>query len=65
MDWKLELVAIPVSDVDRAKDFYVNKVGFERVVYLLTFKYPFIYGLVAVLIAVVAGLIGWVAFRRE
>jgi len=24
MDFKLELVAIPVSDVDRAKDFYVN-----------------------------------------
>ena len=29
MDWKLELVAIPVSDVDRAKDFYVDKVGFQ------------------------------------
>jgi len=29
MDWKLELVAIPVSDVDRAKDFYVEKVGFQ------------------------------------
>lgn len=29
MDWKLELVAIPVSDVDRAKDFYVEKVGFN------------------------------------
>jgi predicted enzyme related to lactoylglutathione lyase len=28
MDWKLELVAIPVSDVDRAKDFYVERVGF-------------------------------------
>jgi predicted enzyme related to lactoylglutathione lyase len=28
MDWKLELVAIPVSDVDRAKDFYVNQAGF-------------------------------------
>ena len=27
MDWKLELVFVPVSDVDRAKDFYVNKVG--------------------------------------
>ena len=24
MDFKLELVAIPVSDVDRAKDFYVQ-----------------------------------------
>src|SRR6266536_580069 len=29
MDWKLELVNIPVTDVDRAKDFYVNKVGFH------------------------------------
>lgn len=28
MDWKIELVAIPVTDVDRAKDFYVDKVGF-------------------------------------
>jgi predicted enzyme related to lactoylglutathione lyase len=29
MDWKLELVAVPVSDVDRAKNFYVDKVGFN------------------------------------
>ena len=29
MDWKLELVVVPVSDVDRAKDFYAEKVGFE------------------------------------
>ncbi|HEV3165855.1 MAG TPA: VOC family protein [Isosphaeraceae bacterium] len=29
MDWKLELVSIPVTDVDRAKDFYVNQVGFN------------------------------------
>jgi predicted enzyme related to lactoylglutathione lyase len=28
VDWKLELVAIPVSDVDRAKAFYAEKVGF-------------------------------------
>jgi catechol 2,3-dioxygenase-like lactoylglutathione lyase family enzyme len=28
MDWKLELVTIPVTDVDRAKAFYVDKVGF-------------------------------------
>jgi catechol 2,3-dioxygenase-like lactoylglutathione lyase family enzyme len=28
MDFKLELVAIPVSDVDRAKDFYV-RAGFN------------------------------------
>ena len=29
MDWKLELVAIPVTDVDRAKAFYADKVGFH------------------------------------
>ena len=29
MDWKLELVAIPVSDIDRAKSFYVDKIGFN------------------------------------
>jgi predicted enzyme related to lactoylglutathione lyase len=29
MDWKLELVAIPVSDVDRAKAFYAEQVGFN------------------------------------
>jgi predicted enzyme related to lactoylglutathione lyase len=28
MDFKLELVAIPVTDVDRAKTFYAEKVGF-------------------------------------
>jgi catechol 2,3-dioxygenase-like lactoylglutathione lyase family enzyme len=29
MDWKLELISIPVSDVERAKAFYVDKVGFH------------------------------------
>lgn len=29
MDWKIELIAIPVSDVDRAKAFYVDQVGFN------------------------------------
>jgi predicted enzyme related to lactoylglutathione lyase len=28
MDWKIELIAVPVTDVDRAKDFY-TKVGFN------------------------------------
>jgi catechol 2,3-dioxygenase-like lactoylglutathione lyase family enzyme len=28
MDWKLELVAVPVSDVDKAISFYVDQVGF-------------------------------------
>jgi predicted enzyme related to lactoylglutathione lyase len=29
MEWKLELVAVPVSDVDRAKAFYTEQVGFN------------------------------------
>jgi predicted enzyme related to lactoylglutathione lyase len=29
VEWRLELVAIPVSDVDRAKAFYTEKVGFN------------------------------------
>lgn len=28
MDWKIELVPVPVTDVDRAKDFYAHKLGF-------------------------------------
>ena len=29
MDFKLELVIIPVTDVDRAKDFYASQAGFR------------------------------------
>src|SRR3954469_14811416 len=29
MDWKLELITVPVSDVDRAKAFYVDQAGFH------------------------------------
>jgi predicted enzyme related to lactoylglutathione lyase len=29
VDWKLELVSVPVSDVDRAKAFYTEKAGFD------------------------------------
>jgi predicted enzyme related to lactoylglutathione lyase len=29
MDWRLELVQVPVADVDRAKAFYVDNVGFN------------------------------------
>jgi len=28
MDWKLEVVVVPVTDVDRAKSFYLDKLGF-------------------------------------
>ena len=29
MDWKIEVVTVPVSDIDRARDFYAERVGFE------------------------------------
>jgi catechol 2,3-dioxygenase-like lactoylglutathione lyase family enzyme len=29
MDWTLEVVMVPVSDVDRAKEFYADKLGFN------------------------------------
>jgi predicted enzyme related to lactoylglutathione lyase len=29
MDWKIELLVLPVTDVDRAKAFYAGKVGFH------------------------------------
>ncbi len=32
MDWKLELVIVPVSDQDRAKAFYVDRLGWRLVV---------------------------------
>ncbi len=28
MDWKLEVVVVPVTDVERAKSFYVDQLGF-------------------------------------
>jgi hypothetical protein len=32
MDWKLELVVVPVADQDRAKAFYTEEAGFDLVV---------------------------------
>lgn len=29
MDWKIEVVTIPVSDIDRAIEFYAERVGFN------------------------------------
>lgn len=29
MEWKLEVVTVPVSDLDRARDFYAEKIGFN------------------------------------
>jgi uncharacterized protein (TIGR02186 family) len=43
----------------------VHKVGFERVVYMLGYKRPFLYGLLSVLAAMAAGLAAWTIFRKE
>ncbi len=32
MDWTLELIVVPVADVDRAKTFYIEKAGFDLLV---------------------------------
>ena len=32
MDWKLELVVVPVADQDRAKAFYLDRMGFDLLV---------------------------------
>jgi catechol 2,3-dioxygenase-like lactoylglutathione lyase family enzyme len=29
MDWKLEVIVLPVADIDRAMDFYTDKLGFN------------------------------------
>ena len=43
----------------------VTQAGLERAIYLMAFNRPLLYGLVAVLLAVLAGLAGWAAYRRE
>lgn len=30
MDWKLEVVPLPVSDIDQAMEFYRDKAGFRH-----------------------------------
>ena len=29
MDWKLEVIVVPVTDIDQAKQFYLDKIGFK------------------------------------
>jgi predicted enzyme related to lactoylglutathione lyase len=29
VDWKIELISVPVTDIDRAKAFYVDQAGFN------------------------------------
>ena len=47
MDWTLEVVVVPVSDIDRAKEFYADRLGFnvdhdtEIDASLATLRHPF------------------------
>jgi uncharacterized protein (TIGR02186 family) len=43
----------------------INKAGFERYVYTLAFERPYTYGIIAVFIAALSGLIGWTIFGRS
>jgi uncharacterized protein (TIGR02186 family) len=43
----------------------VQKVGFERLVYSLAYRHRILYGLAAVILALVMGLLAWALFRRE
>lgn len=43
----------------------VTKAGVEALIYALAFRHPFLYGLLGVALAVMMGLVGWYAFRRE
>jgi uncharacterized protein (TIGR02186 family) len=43
----------------------VSKAGFEGVVYRLAHARPFLYGVLGVVLAMLAGLAGWYGFRRE
>ncbi|WP_052464108.1 TIGR02186 family protein [Methyloceanibacter caenitepidi] len=43
----------------------VNKAGMEATIYNLAFHQPFLYGLLGIAIAVLAGLMGWFAFRKD
>jgi uncharacterized protein (TIGR02186 family) len=43
----------------------VTKAGIEAFIYRLAFTHPFLYGLLGVAIAMLMGLLGWYAFRRD
>ena len=49
---------------DRAEDFIVRKVGFERFLGLAAVQQPLLYGIVCVVLAVFTGWLGGVVFRR-
>lgn len=48
-----------------SQSIYIEKQGFERLVYSLAFDYPFLYGLLAVLLAILSGLAASAIFRKD
>ncbi len=49
----------------RETDLTILKSGFERLVYNFAFDYPFFYGVIAVILALVAGLAATALFRKD
>jgi hypothetical protein len=43
----------------------LERKGIERVLHDFAFRFPFTYGMIAVILAVLAGLLGTAFFRRE
>lgn len=46
-------------------EFIVDKTGFEQLVFVFANQYPLIYGVLAVILAVITGWLGGVVFRRD
>ena len=49
----------------RVMNLSIQKSGFERFVYNFAYQYPFLYGVVAVVLAVIAGLTATAMFKKE
>ena len=49
----------------RAEFAKITDKPIEALIYTLAFQHPFLYGLIGVLSAMLAGLVGWFAFRRD
>ncbi len=49
----------------RVTELSIHKSGFERFLYNFAFQYPLLYGVVAVMLAVIAGLMATALFRKD
>jgi len=66
-DYKVEVYLVSDGDIVSAQSspLFIGKTGFERDVALFAHQYPFIFGLIAVLIAGLAGFIAGEIFRKD